>query len=118
MTKTFNFSSLKLKKERILFFLVSITAGVCEEIIFRGLIVYYFSHLPFDLSLLTIGIIASVLFGLVHLYQGWKGVLRTAYIGGILFFLYVGTGTLWVPIALHFLIDVQLVFLPRANNTV
>ncbi len=108
----------KTKKERILFFLVSITAGVCEEIIFRGLMVYYFSHLPFDLSLLTIGIIASVLFGLVHLYQGWKGVLRTAYIGGILFFLYVGTGTLWVPIALHFLIDVQLVFLPRANNTV
>lgn len=106
----------KTPVERFLFFWVSVTAGVCEEIIFRGLMLYYFSHLPFDLSIFAIGLISSLLFGIVHLYQGWKGVLQTAYLGAILFFLYVGTGTLWVPIVLHFLIDVKFVFLPNKES--
>ncbi|NGY75546.1 CPBP family intramembrane metalloprotease [Bacillus megaterium] len=65
---------------------------------------------PFHLSTVAIGIISSLLFGIVHLYQGWKGVLFTSYLGGIMFFLLVGTGSLWVPIALHFIIDSKFVF--------
>jgi len=102
--------------ERLLFLFVAITAGVCEEIIFRGVMLYYLNHLPFDLSLLVIGIISSLLFGVVHLYQGWKGVLLTTYLGAILFFLFVGTGYLWIPITLHFIIDVKFVFLPNGKK--
>lgn len=103
--------------ERLLFFLVAITAGFCEEIIFRGVMVYYLSNLSFDLSMVTIGIISSVLFGIIHLYQGWKGVLQTTYLGGIFFFLFVATGNLWIPIVLHFIVDVKFVFLPNMKNT-
>ncbi|QOS80588.1 CPBP family intramembrane metalloprotease [Paenibacillus sp. JNUCC31] len=100
-------------KERLLFLLVAITAGVCEEIIFRGVVVYYLNHLPFELSVITIGIVSSLLFGIVHLYQGWKGVLLTTYLGAILFLLFVGTGFLWIPIVLHIIIDAKFVFLPN-----
>ena len=99
--------------ERLFFLLIAITAGVCEEIIFRGVMLYYLSHLPFELPIIAIGIISSLLFGIVHLYQGWKGVLLTTYLGAILFLLFVGTGYLWVPIVLHFIIDAKFVFLPN-----
>lgn len=106
----------KTLRERLLFLIVAITAGICEEIIFRGVVLYYLTHIPFDLSIVTIGIISSVLFGIVHLYQGWKGVLQTAYLGAVFFILYVGTGSLWVPIVLHFIIDVKFVFLPNKKD--
>jgi len=73
-------------KERLFFLLIAATAGFCEEIIFRGAMLHYFNHLPFHLSIVVIGIISSLLFGIVHLYQGWKGVLLTSYLGGIMFF--------------------------------
>ncbi|WP_078553834.1 CPBP family intramembrane glutamic endopeptidase [Bacillus alkalicellulosilyticus] len=102
----------KTMGERVLFLFVAITAGFCEELIFRGVMVYYFSHLPFELSVFAIGLITSIFFGIVHLYQGWKGVLLTGYLGGVFYFLFVGSGSLWVPIIFHFLIDVKFVFLP------
>jgi uncharacterized protein len=102
--------------ERLLFLLVAVTAGFCEEIIFRGVMLYYLSHLTFELPILAIGIISSLLFGMVHLYQGWKGVFLTTYLGAIMFFLFVGTGYLWVPIILHFLTDAKFVFLPNKNK--
>ncbi|MCP1452401.1 CPBP family intramembrane glutamic endopeptidase [Priestia megaterium] len=77
-------------KERLFFLLIAVTAGVCEEIIFRGAMFHYFDHLPFHLSIVAIGIISSLLFGIVHLYQGWKGMLFTSYLGAIMFFLFVG----------------------------
>lgn len=99
--------------ERLYFLFIAITAGVCEEFIFRGVMVYYLIHFPVQLSLIVIGIISSLLFGIVHLYQGFKGVLMTAYLGGVLVILFIGTGTLWVPIILHVLIDAKFVFLPN-----
>lgn len=102
--------------DRLLFLFVAITAGFCEEIIFRGAMLYYLSNLSYELSIITIGIISSMLFGIIHLYQGWKGVLQTTYLGGVLFFLYVGTGSLWIPIVLHIIVDVKFVFLPNIKN--
>lgn len=105
-------------RDRLLFLWVAITAGVCEEFIFRGVVVYYFSHLPFELPIITMGIVSSILFGIIHLYQGWKGVLLTTYLGVILFFLFVGTGYLWIPIVIHILIDVRFVVIPTKKSEV
>jgi len=104
-------------KERLFFLLIAVTAGFCEEVIFRAAMFHYFNHLPFHLSTVAIGIISSLLFGIVHLYQGWKGVLLTSYLGGVMFLLYVGTGSLWIPIALHFLIDSKFAFLPNKKSS-
>lgn len=101
------------KKEKLWFFFLSATAGICEELIFRGVMVYFLFHLPLDLPLWAIGLIASSAFGIVHLYQGFKGVIATGFMGYFLFGLYMQTGSLWLPILLHFIIDVKFVFMPN-----
>lgn len=103
-------------EERILFGLVSLTAGVCEEIIFRGVMLYYFENMPFHFSTVALIIGISLLFGIVHLYQGWKGVLSTAYLGGIFLYIYLVTGNLWISITIHFLVDVKFAFTSNKNN--
>jgi membrane protease YdiL (CAAX protease family) len=84
---------------------LSITAGICEEIIFRGyMMVYLASAIPAGgLWLAALG--SSLVFGLQHTYQGPMGVLRSGLVGLALAGLYLLTGSLWLPILLHALID-------------
>jgi len=46
-----------------------------------------------------------VVFGLAHLYQGWVGILATAVIGAALAALYLGSGALWLAMAVHAAFD-------------
>jgi len=50
-------------------------------------------------------LVAIVLFGFLHMYQGWQGVMRTALIGAALFLLYWLTGSIWLSIVLYAAID-------------
>ncbi|MFD0050300.1 CPBP family intramembrane glutamic endopeptidase [Actinomycetes bacterium NPDC127524] len=96
--------------------MVAATAGICEEVIFRGVMLYEFEHLPFELSAVAMIVIAGILFGIVHLYQGLKGVIGTAYIGGVFFYIYLITGNLWICIIIHFLFDVKFAFTPNKGK--
>lgn len=102
-------------QERLLWLFVSITAGICEEIIFRGFLPWYFLYLGpflgFQISYLAAVLLSTILFGCVHLYQGWKGVLMTALAGGVLVCIYAYTGSLILPIVVHILIDVRIILL-------
>lgn len=104
--------------ERLLWILASITAGICEEIVFRGFLPLYFLHLGtffgFQVSYLTAVILSTVLFGFAHLYQGWKGVLATGLLGALFAYLYAYTGSLILPIIIHILIDARFVFFASA----
>ncbi|MDN7123439.1 CPBP family intramembrane glutamic endopeptidase [Pseudidiomarina terrestris] len=82
---------------------LSVSAGVCEELLFRGFIIGVLGNVFGVILSLVVG---SLLFGLCHLYQGWGNVLRTAIIGLVLGIIYILTESLWVAIALHILIDV------------
>jgi membrane protease YdiL (CAAX protease family) len=83
--------------------LLSINAGVTEELLFR-------LTLPL-LFVLVIGnvwaafALATIAFGAAHLYQGWVGVIATAAIGAVLALVYLGTGNLWIAVILHAAID-------------
>jgi hypothetical protein len=48
--------------------------------------------------------------GFSHIYQGWKGVLRTGLVGALLAYLYFFTGSLILPMVCHILIDARIVF--------
>jgi membrane protease YdiL (CAAX protease family) len=97
--------------ERAGFLFVSITAGICEEILYRGFLIQYFTHLAMSLPVIVALVVASLSFGLGHTYQGWKGVLGTT-IGGLAFgFLFLLTGSLLPGIILHILVDAQIVWL-------
>ncbi|GCE19361.1 CPBP family intramembrane glutamic endopeptidase [Dictyobacter kobayashii] len=105
-------------QERSLWLFISITAGICEEITFRGFLLVYFlaisNFFGLQIPLAEAAFLSSVLFGFAHIYQGWKGVLGTGLLGAIFAYLYISTGSLILPIIIHILIDARIVFLVPA----
>ncbi|OIJ16522.1 CAAX protease [Anaerobacillus alkalidiazotrophicus] len=94
------------KKEKKLWNYVSITAGVTEEIIYRGFLIFALAFLFPNFSIWLIILLASLLFGLAHTYQGLiTGILRTTVLGIIFSILYIGLGSILPLIVFHFLID-------------
>jgi len=82
-------------------FAVALMAGVCEELLFRGVIQPGLSGIAGPLTAL---LIASLLFGLAHAVSPAYFAL-TFLIGLYLGGLYQTTGNLAVPILVHFLYD-------------
>lgn len=93
------------EKEKRLWNLVSVTAAITEEIIYRGFLIKAFTTLFPHLSIGFILLIASFLFGLAHTYQGLIGVIRTTVVGIFFSLLYLGFGSIVPVILFHFLID-------------
>ncbi|HLJ88321.1 MAG TPA: CPBP family intramembrane glutamic endopeptidase [Candidatus Angelobacter sp.] len=104
-------------RERWLFAALSISAGICEEIVFRGWLLSTL-HGWFGLQGLALVAVASAAFGLAHSYQGAIGVVATGTIGWVFCFLYVATGSLLVPILIHILVDIRWVFVPAPRTAV
>lgn len=94
-------------RERRWWTAVSLTAGVTEELIYRGFLLFAFSHLFPGLSIWLIMLASAVLFGLAHTYQGVAGVIRTAAIGFVFAMMVVATGSVLLLIVIHFLIDLM-----------
>lgn len=93
----------KTQKQLALYVLgVCLTAGVAEEIIYRG---YLMPFLQQHLGAVWAVIISSLLFGLPHIYQNISGVFKTAAIGALFAVTVIVFDSLWLAIALHFLID-------------
>ncbi|WP_108669999.1 CPBP family intramembrane glutamic endopeptidase [Peribacillus acanthi] len=103
-------------KERLLFAGVAVTAGFCEEVIFRGFMFYYLDQLNWNLSLIAIAIITSILFGLAHGYQGWKNIIFTGLVGFAMARLYMQYESIWIPIILHIVIDLRFAVLPNLKK--
>lgn len=98
-------------KEKKYFFLTSLTAGIGEEIVWRGTILFLLEDIFPAMHMVGVVLIASALFGLCHCYQGMRGVIKTG-IGGIFFMLlYLVTDSLFFGIVLHFMFDFSLAFL-------
>lgn len=105
-------------QERRWWWLVCITAGVCEEILYRGFLLHYFSVTPFHLTLTRALVVACVIFGVGHLYQGVLGAVQTALIGFIFGCLFVMTGSLLLPMVVHAALDLRvLAMLPEGFET-
>ncbi|KGR74239.1 CAAX protease [Ureibacillus sinduriensis BLB-1 = JCM 15800] len=92
-------------KEKHIWNYVSLTAGITEEIIYRGFLIFAFSYLFPELSIWLVLIFSSFLFGLAHTYQGLAGVVRTTVVGFLFAAVYLGLGSILPLIVLHFLID-------------
>ncbi len=81
---------------------VSLTAGFCEEFLFRG---YFIWALSPWLGWWGAAALSLAIFALGHLYQGWSGVLRTGIVGALFTLVLAIFGSLWPVIALHALLD-------------
>ncbi|WP_307592208.1 CPBP family intramembrane glutamic endopeptidase [Paenibacillus wynnii] len=104
-------------REKRFWIVISLTAGVCEELLFRSFLFYYLPLLLPGLSGVWVIVISSLIFGLGHCYQGIKGILSTAVLGGLFGCLYYFTGSVMLCMLLHFLIDARiLALLPRDKS--
>jgi membrane protease YdiL (CAAX protease family) len=102
-------------RERFLFAAVAISAGVCEEVVFRGWLLYTL-HNVVALNGTALVLVAAACFGLSHYYQGAIGVIGTAIVAILFTFLYVQSGSLLLPIFLHILIDLRWALLPARRS--
>jgi membrane protease YdiL (CAAX protease family) len=106
------------REERSWFLAVCLTAGVCEEILYRGFLIRYLSDFPWHTTL-WIGLgISTLAFGMAHIYQGLTGIIGTALLGALLAVIFFITGSLWLPIAIHALIDLRILFLVRPEESI
>jgi membrane protease YdiL (CAAX protease family) len=89
--------------EKAVFALLSVAAGVGEEVAYRGFLV--------PALILVFGnpwvaaLVSSVVFGLLHTYQGWLGVVRTSVLGMVFAASFLSTGLLWPAIIAHAMLD-------------
>ncbi len=96
------------------------SASLFEEIIFRGFLVAYVAHFTgtTPLGLAAAVALPGAVFALCHVYQGWHAVAKIAVLAGLFGAILVVTGSLWIPIALHFVVDLVGVLLgPRLLRT-
>ncbi|HEX2072258.1 MAG TPA: CPBP family intramembrane glutamic endopeptidase [Geodermatophilus sp.] len=104
----------RTRVERRLFTLVGVTAGVCEEWLYRGFFLAVAAALAGGLSAPALVVVAAAGFGVAHAYQGIAGVVTTGVLGGVLAGLYVDTGSLLLPVLLHVIIDLRFLLVPAA----
>jgi uncharacterized protein len=94
----------RTKGELALFFGVALTAGICEELLYRGFL--FAVAAPF-ITIYGAVAASAVVFGLGHTYQGLRGIALTGAVGLFLGAFYFLTGSIVFPMVLHVLIDIN-----------
>lgn len=80
------------------FRLLAVTAGVCEELMFRGFLMGYCGHfMPWWAA----AAVSSLAFGIGHSYQGVRGVVQTGLVGLAMAIPVLLTRSLAIPVVLH-----------------
>ena len=97
------------KAERKWTALFGANAGPGEEIFFRLMLPLLLVAVIGNLILAFA--LAAVIFGLLHLYQGWFGVLATSLAGLFFTFIYLVTGNIWIAVAIHSLANLNTLWL-------
>jgi membrane protease YdiL (CAAX protease family) len=93
-------------RERRYALAMAITAGVCEEVLYRGFFIAAGVGL-LGLPVWGAAIVSLAVFVVAHIYQGWLGVIGVTGLAVALTSLYVLSGSLLLPIVLHVLVDIR-----------
>ncbi len=102
--------------ERRWFAGLSVTAGFCEELLFRGFVLRELIALPLHMGLAGPAILAALIFGSHHVYLGRAGVVSTT-VGGLVFTAtLLVTGNLIAGMILHALMDLSLLLYWRPKT--
>lgn len=86
---------------------VSLSAGICEEIVFRGFLInYLIAVLPDSQWTAALAIIiSSVIFAVLHAYQGFWAAVKITVLAILFGMIFVLTDSLIAVIILHFMVD-------------
>jgi membrane protease YdiL (CAAX protease family) len=88
--------------ERRWFRAVSVSAGIGEELFYRGFLMWYLATYV-GTGVAVVG--TSALFGFDHLYLGRSHVLRTAIVGAAFAGIVLLAQSLWPAMLIHTLVD-------------
>ncbi|WP_433438844.1 CPBP family intramembrane glutamic endopeptidase [Nonomuraea sp. CA-141351] len=95
--------------------MLAVSAGVCEEVVFRGLLIGLGREL--GLYLPVAAAVSVAVFAIGHIYQGPVGTLMAVVSGAGLTLMYLRTGSLVTPIGVHIMIDIiALVLIPHPGR--
>lgn len=92
------------RKERQLFIGLSLTAGFCEELIFRAFLITTLLTASGSLTLAVL--LSSGVFGTLHAYQRPAGAVRAAALGAVLAAPLLATGSILPAMFAHAAIDI------------
>jgi uncharacterized protein len=90
--------------ESLPFFALAVTAGLCEEFLYRGFALAAFTRA--GLPTWTVVLLSAILFGLAHLYQGRSGLLGTTILGLLFGIARIAYDSLVPVIVWHIAVDV------------
>ena len=103
------------------FYGLSLTAGIVEEVLWRGFMIWYLSLF---MPVWAAAVLSSIGFGIAHAYQGIRNMPQIAMVGGALALLFVLSGSVWLPMIMHTAIDMfqgrlayEVVNLTDGNHT-
>jgi membrane protease YdiL (CAAX protease family) len=86
----------------LLYALMALVASPAEELLFRGFLLWAFAVYG---GVWVAALLSSLVFGLGHAYQGWLGLLRTAFIGFVFAIGFVLTRSLWWLMMAHIAVN-------------
>ena len=89
-------------RELSYFIALAVTAGICEEILFRGYLMAYVQPIA---GVAGAVVVSSVLFGLGHIYQGLSQAIKIIFVGFVLALFYVASDSLYISMVLHAAFD-------------
>jgi len=85
---------------------VAITAGVCEEIIFRGFLMTYLQALSYGSPKIQSVVVSAAVFAVLHVYQGRVAALKIFGFSLLFGALYALTNSIYPSIIVHALVDI------------
>lgn len=98
----------KNRQELIWFNVLSVSAGICEEIIFR---LFMFTFLLESTNLVVAFILQNLVFAITHIGSGIRNIVSVFILGLIFTTIYYFTENIWLAIILHAAIDIYMGFL-------
>jgi uncharacterized protein len=104
----------RTSEERGLFTYVSMTAGICEELLYRGFVMWYVTAWVARLgggvgwaALILALVITSVLFGAAHIYLGRVPAIKAGVAGLVFGIVVLGSGLIWPAAIMHAAVDLN-----------
>jgi membrane protease YdiL (CAAX protease family) len=97
--------------ERKWYAFTAITAGICEELLYRGFLLHYLPATFPALDWLLAAIVSGIIYGLSRAYQGFRGVSQTVLTGFSFAIVYYLSGSLIPAMVFHILAELRTLML-------
>ncbi|MGB8945452.1 MAG: CPBP family intramembrane glutamic endopeptidase [Streptomyces sp.] len=101
----------RTRQERRLAIAVAVTDGICAELVYRGLLIA-FGVGVLGLDVYVAAAFSVLAYALAGIYQGRSGVIAFGLVGVLFTGLYLASGSLLLPVAIHIALSVRDLTLP------